>query len=133
MPRLPLDVVETLELAGRHPEGGAALLEGNLESIAALYQLHPAKVEHVRAWVSQPGTRTHVEEILASARAEAPAFPSQPKPAMDARALIARAAAMPDGLEFLTRAPIENAAVLLGSHPFVVEQARQHLAAAQSR
>ena len=128
MPRLPSDVVELLEHAARHPEGGAALLEGNLESVAALYQLHPARVEHVRVAVAHPEQRSLAEAILAAAE-DPPNLPkAQPRqPPADAHALIAEASLTPDGLEFLTHAPIENAALLFGSHPFVVEQARAQL------
>ncbi len=128
MPRLPQDVVELLEFAARHPEGGSALLEGHLESVAALYQLHPAKVEHVRNTISKTGHRAHAEAILSGAGAQAPRSSTEREARTDAQALIAHAATTPHGLEFLTRAPIENAAVIFESHPFVVDQARTHLA-----
>jgi len=40
---------------------------------------------------------------------------------------------MPHGVELLTRAPVETAAVLLGAHPFVIEEARRTLTRNASR
>ena len=88
MPYLPEDVAATLHQAARHPDGGAPLLEGNLESVAALYQLHPSRVERVRSVVAQPGYRSLAEAILAAAEAQ-PAPVIVPRPSPTARALIA--------------------------------------------
>ena len=127
MPRLPQDVVELLEFVARHPEGSTALLDGHLESVAALYQLHPATVEYVRHKVAEPAHRSIAEAILAVAAAAETPRTSTEREARDAHALIATASSTPEGLEFLTRAPIENAAVRFESHPFVVDQARTQL------
>jgi hypothetical protein len=123
MPHLPEDVAATLKHAARHPDGGAPLLEGNLESVAALYQLHPSRIERVRAVVAEPAFRSLAEAILAAAEAQ-PDPVVVPRPSPTARSLIASASGSPARLEFLTKAPIENAALLFESHPFVVEEAR---------
>ena len=91
MQDLPEDIAAILELAARHPEGGATLLEGHLESIAALYQLHPVKVEHVRARANQPENRQLANAILAGRGAEPLPQPAQARPPADPRALIAEA------------------------------------------
>jgi hypothetical protein len=130
--RLPPEIVKLLEAAASHPEGESALFEGHLESVAALYQVHPRTVERLRAAVGSPAAHAKATEILASARlnpsAAAQTDRFQPHE-VDAAALIAKASALPNGLELLTRGPIETAAVQLGTHPFVVEEARLHLAA----
>jgi len=70
---LPSHVVDLLEHAARHPEGGLALLDAELESCAALYQLHPTEVERARRACESPERRREAEHILsrpgASARA----------------------------------------------------------------
>jgi hypothetical protein len=129
---LPLDVVKLLEAAASHPEGDAALFEGHLESVAALYQAHPHTLERLRALVAEPAGKLEVARILAQARLN-PAAPQSVAEALtaliDPAAVITKASAMPNGLELLTHGPIETAAMQLGTHPFVVEEARQHLAA----
>lgn len=130
MTRLPHDVVELLEVAASHPEGLAPLLEGHLESVAALYQFRPAEVERVRDCLSVLGleARAAVLALFSDQRfmASQPALRSPP--ARDADAVVSAAMATPNGLEFLLHAPLETAAVLFQAHPFVVEQARERLA-----
>ncbi len=46
----------------------------------------------------------------------------------EVRELVARAARLPDGLEFLHQAPVEAVAVLLQVHPRVVDSTRACLA-----
>ena len=126
--RLPPEVAALLEKAALHPEGGNALLEGHLESVAALYQLHPERVEQVRDAVAEPALMAQALEILGRSRTQ----PPSPSPSVglrkDHHRLIAEASLVPNGHELLTRAPLEPAAVLLGAHPFDVELARTHLA-----
>lgn len=128
MVQLPAEVVTLLEAAAQHPDGPAALFEGHLESVAALYQVHPAALELLRACIVQPGVKARALEVLARApdRVVVPLEVAVRPPNRDA--LIEKATALPNGLELLTRGPIETAAMQLGAHPFVVDEARLHLA-----
>jgi len=130
MTRLPQDVVELLEVAATHPEGIAPLLEGHLESVAALYQLRPNDVERVRDCISVLGVEARAQVLaLVSDRRFARPQPALRHPApRDVAALIAAAMRTPNGVEFLQHAPVETAAVLFQAHPFVVEAARERLA-----
>ena len=131
MIQLPVELVKLLEAAACHPEGESALFEGHLESVAALYQVHPQTVEELRAAIAQPAAQAQAARIVERARLN-PAPAPTPEPARATtchQTLIARASALPHGLELLRRGPIETAAMQLESHPFVVEQARLHLAA----
>ena len=130
MPRLSTEVVEVLERAAAHPDGGEALLTGQVAAVAALYQLHPEKVEAVRAHVALPGKRLQADAILERPRVQT--VPAAPAPRADAASLIASASRSPAALDFLARAPLDTAAVVLGVHPFVVEQARVQLATSRS-
>lgn len=129
MIQLPLDVVKLIETAATHPEGSSALFEGHLESVAALYQAHPQTLELLRSYAAQPTLLVEVARIAEGARRNmavpVPAVaPTQSTPA----ALIARASAMPNGLELLTHGPVETAATQLGTHAFAVDEAREQLA-----
>lgn len=130
--QLPIELVKLLEAAASHPEGEAALFEGHLESVAALYQVHPQTIEELRGVIQQPAAHAKAAQIVERARQSgsvAQAVELTHGHHADARELIARASALPNGLELLTRGPIETAAMQLGTHPFVVDEARQHLAA----
>lgn len=131
MPHLPDDVVKLLEAAAVHPEGSGALFEGHLESVAALYQVHTQTIEELRACVEKPAVQDLAAQIVAAARRNATSLPLQTAPEQhppNLTALIAKAVALPHGLDLLTRGPIETAALQLGAHPFLVDEARLHLA-----
>ena len=130
---LPIEVVELLKRAASHPEGAGALLEGNLESAASLYQVHPTRVEQVRGWLSNgpASLRRESEEIIGGT---APGrLPAAPSPAWKTvEQVIAEARALADGLELLANAPVETAATLLSAHPFVIDEARAQLDAGRA-
>ncbi len=128
MPQVSQDVVELLETVAVHPEGEHPLFEGDLESVAALYQVHPARIEAARLAFGGPGARLNAAMHIDRTRKAAPHRPARVRPAgKDVEAIISMAMALPHGLELLTDAPMEMAAVLLGAHPFVVEEARLRL------
>ena len=57
--------VGLLEHAARHPAGATPLLEGHLESVAALYQLHPFAVDALRTHLETPAARKAALELIA--------------------------------------------------------------------
>lgn len=82
--------------------------------------------------MTEPGQRSRIPS--ASQRVRAPAFPERGDPlGAEARALVERAARLPDGLELLLGSPLECAAVLLGAPPRVVERVRALLEAPGAR
>jgi hypothetical protein len=121
---LPKDAVELLDLAVHHPDGASALWEGQLESTAALYQVHPSRVEALRERLSDDASRAAAE---ATAETHPPPLPKVKAPSTppDPRTLLAMAVARPEGLEMLLKAPLETAAICFGAHVFVVEEARR--------
>lgn len=129
MNRLPVKMMELLELAARHPEGHAPLYEGHLESVAALYQVHPSMVERFRACLAQEGGRRRAGQTLQRLHlhpAPAPLASASALPSGCA-AVIARAMRSPDLIELLASGPVEAAAVLLQTHPFVIDEIRKRL------
>jgi hypothetical protein len=74
--------------------------------------------------MTEPGQRSQITS--ASQRVRAPrSLPEHGDPlGVEARALVERAARLPDGLELLLGSPLECAAVLLGAPPRVVERVR---------
>lgn len=125
---LPVPVVELLEHAARHPDGERPLFEAQLESTAALYQVHPRHVELARECLAQADDRREAELILSRTRRTVLEFPVPAPSPRGADEVIAAALALPHGVELLMKAPIELAAVQLQAHPFVVEEARVRLA-----
>ncbi len=123
---LPQDVVELVQHAARHPDGAGPLFEGDLESVAALYQVHPERVEHARRTLEAPQARLHATRLISDGAVgvEPPHRPAR----KGVDEVLAEALALPHGLELLTEAPLEMAAVLLAAHPFIVEEARARLA-----
>ncbi len=128
MTQLPNDVAALVGLAAAHAEGAQPLFEGHLESVASLYQVHPARVEHARNTLAAPQARN-----LASAIADQTIRCDDLRPALsrkkakDAATLVLEAKASPSTMELVMRAPMELAAMQLGAHPFIVEAARLHL------
>lgn len=129
MDRLSAEMVHLLELAARHPEGHLPLFEGHLESVAALYQVHPSMVERFRACLEQEGGWVRAMRALQRMLFQAlPAPVAGPPLASGCSAVIARAMASKNLIELLTRGPVEAAAVLLQTHPFVIDEIRKRLA-----
>ena len=127
MTQLPHDVAALVELAAAHVDGPQPLFEGHLESVASLYQVHPARVERARTALTSPNARRLASALVESApRCEARAPLSRPIH-KDAAGLVTEAMASPRIMELVLRAPMELAAIQLGAHPFIVEEARLHL------
>ena len=124
-----MDAVELLALATRHEEGTGPLFSGHLESVAALYQVHPDRLERARQALSEPGARRLALECVGGQQ-DWNQLPRAPErvPCTDVPSLICAAMSQPHGMDVLTQAPMEMAAVLFGAHPFLVEEARLQLA-----
>jgi hypothetical protein len=121
-----------------HPMGFQLLYQGHLESVAALFAVPPRAIEEAREWIVEPARRgVFAAELVAArrfhgehpeidhihGRGSAPRVPPQ----RTADDLLHDVDALPDGAEFLLRAPPETIAVLFAVHPFVVHEARQRL------
>ncbi len=123
--QLPNDVVALVELAASHADGHQPLFEGHLESVASLYQVHPERLERARQAFAAP----HVRKLACELADASPRIDRRPlhtrTPQKDAEQLLLEAMASPAVMDVLLRAPMELAAVQLGAHPFVVEEARQ--------
>lgn len=131
MTQLPTDVADLVELAASHAEGAQPLFEGHLESVASLYQVHPERVERARTACTTPHARRLASALVDQAR------PCEVRPVpvravrKDVFALLAEALASTSIRDLILRAPMELAAVQLGAHPFIVEEARLRLTAQQ--
>lgn len=127
MTHLPNDVAALVELAASHADGAMPLFEGHLESVASLYQVHPERVERAR---TSPLARSLACELSQKPRTQV--RPAATKRAVkDVDSLVKEALASATARELIMRAPMELAAMQLGAHPFVVEEARAKLGALQ--
>lgn len=125
---LPEAAVRMVKIAAQHPEGLAPLFEGDLECVAALYQVHPSLVERAREVLATPQARAAAGAYALSVAPRRHAPMAHRRQPLDVGTLIAEAAIFPDGIALLTDAPVELAAVRLQAHPFLVEEARAWLA-----
>jgi hypothetical protein len=129
MTHLPHDVAALVELAASHADGALPLFEGHLESVASLYQVHPERVERAR---TSPQARTLACELSQKPRPQARPVAAK-RTVKDVDALVKEALGSTATREVIMRAPLELAAVQLGAHPFVVDEARVRLGAIQPR
>lgn len=74
-----------------------------------------------------PDLPRETRELLSQELPFAPAAPPRRVRTPDVTTLLALAAARPDGLELLMKAPLETAAIVFGVHVFTVEEARRLL------
>ena len=122
--QLPHDVAALVKLAASHAEGPLPLFEGHLESVASLYQVHPERLSRAREAFTAPHVRRLACELAeASSRVDRRPLHTR-APQKDAQRLLTEAMESPALMDVLLRAPMELAAVQLGAHPFVVEEAR---------
>jgi hypothetical protein len=127
MTHLPHDVAALVELAAAHADGAQPLFEGHLESVASLYQVHPERVERARQAFTTPHARRLASALVDSVSRcddRAPLFQKLHKDATD---LVNEATSSANRMDLLLNAPMELAAVQLGAHPFIVEEARLRL------
>ena len=133
-PQLPHDVAALVELAASHADGAQPLFEGHLESVASLYQVHPERVERARTAFAAPHAHrlatALIDQVLRADDAPLPPLRTQEK---DAASLVVEAIVSPCVMEVLMKAPMELAAMQLRAHPFVVEKARNQIAAMAQR
>lgn len=128
MTHLPNDVAALVELAASHADGAMPLFEGHLESVASLYQVHPERVERAR---TSPDARSLACELSKQPRTQGRPVAAK-RVVKDVDALVKEALSSNVARELIMRAPLELAAVQLGAHPFVVDEARARLGALQS-
>ena len=127
MTHLPNDVAALVELAASHADGAMPLFEGHLESVASLYQVHPERVERAR---TSPQARTLACELSQKPRVQVRPIAAK-RAVKDVDALVKDALASTVARDLVMRAPSELAAMQLGAHPFVVDEARARLGALQ--
>lgn len=127
MTHLPNDVAALVELAASHADGAMPLFEGHLESVASLYQVHPERVERAR---TSPHARSLACELSKQPRPQGRPVAAK-RVVKDVDALVKEALSSNVARELIMRAPLELAAVQLGAHPFVVDEARARLGALQ--
>lgn len=118
-----------LEAVVRQPAHFTPLRTGHLESVAALFQVHPFVVSELREHLRRPGVRRTVAEQLyrawrAKKQAGARAPPDRRVPPT-VPALLDAVQATPGGTELFINSPVETVATLFRVHPFVVEAARE--------
>jgi hypothetical protein len=128
MHRLSPAVASLLERAVRQPAHFMPLRKGHLESVAALFQVHPFVVSELRRHLERPTVRKAVaRRLFRTWRAQRKVSP----PALERRrvpptvtSLLEQVKARPGGLELFLNAPTETLATLFHAHPFVVDAAR---------
>lgn len=128
MTHLPTDVAALVELAASHAEGAQPLFEGHLESVASLYQVHPEHVERARAACTTAHGRSLASLLVDRAVSGERRAVASPRPAgRDVASLMSEAMSSTSARDLILRAPVELAAIQLGAHPFVVDEARLQL------
>lgn len=121
-------VASLLEQAMQQPAHFTPLRRGHLESVAALFQVHPFVVSELREHLRRPSVRRVVADQLLRVRRSR--RPSVARPERATRvpptvaALLDAVKATPGGAELFMNAPTETVATLFGVHPFVVDAAR---------
>lgn len=128
MDQLSPAVASLLERAVLQPAHFTPLRKGHLESVAALFQVHPFVVSELREHLARPSVRKVVAQRLfrtwrAQRKARPPALDFRRPPATVA-SLLERVKATPGGVELFLNAPTETLATLFNAHPFVVDAAR---------
>jgi hypothetical protein len=128
------DVRDLLARVVEAPGGFKLLCQGHLESVASFFHAPVLLVDQARELLRDPKSRALVARALVEARKdhrahphphEAPHPPHHVEKQVDA--LLRDVKACPGGVELLTEAALETAALLFGAHPFVVQQARERL------
>jgi len=121
-------VASLLEKAMEQPKHFTPLRRGHLESVAALFQVHPFVVSELREQLRRPALRKAVADSLVRARRARRPVSKKPdavkRVPKSVTALLDAVKATPGGAELFMNAPTETVATLFGVHPFVVDQAR---------
>jgi hypothetical protein len=121
-------VASLLEKAVHQPRHFTPLRKGHLESVAALFEVHPFVVSELREQLKQPALRkTVAERLYRMWRAKRPAKVAVPAPRRrppTVASLLDAVKAAPGGPELFLNAPTETVATVFRVHPFVVDAAR---------
>lgn len=129
MEHLSPAVASLLEAVVRQPTHFTPLRTGHLESVAALFQVHPFVVSELREQLRRPSVRRTVAAPLYRAWRGRKALDAGPcwkrRAAPTVAALLQAVEATPGGTELFTHSPVETVATLFRVHPFVVEAARE--------
>lgn len=128
MEQLSPAVASLLERAVHQPALFTPLRKGHLESVAALFQVHPFVVSELREHLARPTVRkTVAQQLFRTWRAQRKAL----SPALKARrapttvtSLLEQVKATPGGMELFLNSPTETVATLFNAHAFVVDAAR---------
>lgn len=128
MDQLSPAVASLLEKAVRQPAHFTPLRRGHLESVAALFEVHPFVVSELREHLERPAVRkTVAEKLYRTWRAKRPVKPSSSasrRVAPTVAALLDAVKRTPGGAELFMNSPTETVATLFHVHPFVVDAAR---------
>lgn len=130
MDQLSPAVASLLERAVHQPAHFTPLRRGHLESVAALFEVHPFVVSELREQLQRPAVRrTVAEKLYRTWRAKHPVkarsaatTPRRVPPTV--AALLEAVKAAPGGPELFMNAPTETVATVFHVHPFVVDAAR---------
>jgi hypothetical protein len=137
MDQLSPAVASLLEQAVHRPAHFTPLRRGHLESVAALYEVHPFVVSELREQLQRPGVRQAVAGRLfrtwRARRSSAVSTRAPRRVAPTVAALLEAVRATAGGQELLLHAPIETVATMFHVHPFVVDAARVEATAAAQR
>jgi hypothetical protein len=128
MEELSPAVSKLLARALEEPTHFGPLRRGHLESVAALFQVHPFVVSELREHLERPEVRQSVADQLLKtwrARRAASRVETAPRRAPPTvAALLEAVQATPGGPELFLNATAETVATVFEVHPFVVEAAR---------
>lgn len=121
-------VASLLEKAVHQPAHFTPLRRGHLESVAALFEVHPFVVSELREQLKRPAVRkTVAEKLYRTWRAKRPAkatVSASRRVPPTVAALLDAVNATPGGPELFMNAPTETVATVFHVHPFVVDAAR---------
>lgn len=125
---LALGHLEVLMQAVHHPDGTEPLWEAQVECAAALYQVHPERIEAVRAALTSEPVRAAALDAVRVLGGTCRSV-GRRTVAPNAHRLLVLAAHSAECREWLVKAPLERAATRFGAHVFEVEEARRALTA----
>jgi hypothetical protein len=132
---LPPELRELVERVSIVPRSLGFLHRAPIDTIAIVLGVDPFVVDRARTMLETPEGRRLLITELRKARSRPPVLAPRPvetsrcapPPAETVEELIHRAEEHPLGLRFLMDAPLETVAITMGSHVFLVAEARAFL------